>query len=246
MNVDEITKRVDDVQHKQIPFAMSQALNDTAFKVMEAERLEMRDVFDKPTPWLLRGLRVAKSTKHSLVATVGFDRDGNKTGVTGDKVLRAEVLGGARRLKGFEVALRRKGYLEPGEFAVPGKAAGDLNMIDSYGNMKGSAIVQILSKLQAFMEIGHTANVAGKRQRAAGRSRVFWVGKPGRNTPRGIWLIDEKYGGGRGRLRPIIVFVNSTNYEAVFDFGYVASKTVEHEIGPAFQRRLANALRTAR
>lgn len=240
-------RRLDDVFRKQVPFATVVALNNTAFKAKEKVEHEIRDVFDRPTPWMQKSMRVTKAKKTYLAAQVDFERWGNKQGYTAGDVLRASIFGGARRLKGFERALLRKGYLEAGEYAVPGNAASEMGMIDQYGNMKAGAIVQILSKLQAFQEQGYTANVTGKkRQRAPGRGRVYWVGKPGRNTPRGIWLIDEKFARGRGRLRPVIVFVKSTNYEKIFDPQYVVEKTAEAEFDKEFSAALNMAIRTAR
>lgn len=247
-NIDEVMKNVDDQFKRQVPYATKTAINNTAFKAKAAFEHDIRDVFNRPTPWIQKSVRVIKARdKANPVAQVDFDFWGNKQGYSAADVMMANIKGGSRRLKGFERALQRKGYLEPGEYAVPGKAATDLNMIDAYGNMKAGVIVQILSKLEAFGEVGYTANVTGKkRQRAPGRGRVYWVGRPGRNTPRGIWLIDEKHKRGRGRLRPIIVFVNSTDYEAIFDPDYIFNKTIDAEFQREFAAALAGAIRTAR
>lgn len=244
--VDEATRYLDRIQSQQIPYATKNALNATAFKVKQAVEHEIRDSFDRPTPWIQRSVRYQKAEKNNLTASVGFDLFGNKTGVTAGKVLRAQIYGGERRLKRFEVALRRKGVLPEGMFAVPGAAAKDLGMIDAFGNMKGSVIVQILSKLGAFQEMGFNANArANKRKRDKGR-RYYWVGKPGRNTPLGIWLVDENARGGHGGLRPIIMFVDSTNYEKRFDFFYAATAAAKKHFASEFNTALTRALATAR
>jgi hypothetical protein len=245
-NIKEVTRYLDDVQRKQIPFATSVALNQAAFLSLPDITREVNDSFDRPTPWIQKSARYTKSTKSNLSVTFGYDVFGNKQGVTAGKVLSAEVTGGERKLKRFEIALRRKGALPNDMFAVPGEAAKDLGMIDAYGNMKGSAIVQILSKLEAFQEIGFTANVTNKkRKRAPGRDRYYWVGKPGRNTPLGVWLIDEKHSR-RGRLRPVLVFVKSANYEKRYDFDYAASKALLKHFDNEFPKALSRALDTAR
>lgn len=242
----ETTRWLNDLQRRQIPFATSVALNRAAFLSLDDIKREVNDSFDRPTPWIQKSARYTKATKTNLSVTFGYDVFGNKQGVTAGKVLRAQVAGGERKLKRFEIALRRKGVLPNGMFAVPGDAASDLGMIDRYGNMKGSAIVQILSKLEAFQEVGFTANVvAKKRKRAPGRDRYYWVGKPGRNTPLGVWLIDEKHSE-RGRLRPVLIFVKSTNYEKRYDFEYAANKALLKHFYPEFDKALAQALATAR
>lgn len=239
------TRYLDRVQRQQIPFATSVALNQAAALALPDITREVNDSFDSPTPWIQKSARYRKSTKANLSIEFGYDIFGNKQGVTAGKVLRAQVYGGERKLKRFEVALRRKNLLPEGMFAVPGEAADELGMIDRYGNMKGGALVQILSKLETFQEMGFTANVRGKRQRAAGRNRVYWVGKPGRNTPLGVWLIDEK-SSARGRLRPILVFVKSTNYEKRYDFHFAAKTALLKHFAPEFDKALAKALATAR
>ena len=242
----EATRWLDDVQRKQIPFATSLALNRAAFLSLPDMTREVNDSFDRPTPWIQKSARYTKATKANLSVTFGYDVFGNKQGVTAGKVLRSEVAGGERKLKRFEIALRRKGVLPNDMFAVPGEAAADLGMIDQYGNMKGGAIVQILSKLEAFQEVGFTANVVNKkRKRAPGRDRYYWVGKPGRNTPLGVWLVDEKHSK-RGRLRPVLVFVNATNYKKRYDFHYAANKALLKHFYPEFDKALAQALATAR
>lgn len=230
---------------KQVRFATSVAMNRAAYKSLSDIQREVNDSFDRPTPWIQRSARYTKATKTNLEVTFGYDVWGNKQGVTASKVLNAEVKGGSRNLKRFEVALRRKGYLPEGYYAVPGQAAKELGMMDAYGNMKGGAIVQILSKLQAFQETGFSANVAGRRQSKAGRGRVYWVGKPGRRTPLGIWLIDEKHSG-RGRLRPIMIFVRNVHYEKRYDFHFAAKTALLKHFDQEFPAALQQALAAAR
>ena len=240
------TQFLNDVQRKQIPFATSVALNRAAYLSLKDITHEVNDSFDRPTPWIQKSARYTKSTKNNLSVTFGYDVFGNKQGVTAGKVLHAQVAGGERRLKRFEIALRRKGVLPEGMFAVPGAAASDLGMIDQYGNMKAGAIVQILSKLEAFQEVGFTANVTNnKRKRKAGRDRVYWAGKPGRNTPLGVWLIDEKHSK-RGRLRPVLIFVKSVRYEKRYDFQYAARLALTKHFDDEFPKALSSALATAR
>lgn len=55
----------------QLAYAHMTAINDVAFKVKRAEQDEMRRVFDKPTPWLIRQVAVRKATKAELTAVIG-------------------------------------------------------------------------------------------------------------------------------------------------------------------------------
>ncbi|WP_246797466.1 hypothetical protein [Burkholderia perseverans] len=64
--------QVEDHVQRQLPFAASVALNKTANVAKQALADEMCDVFDRPTPYTLRSLRVRRATKRQLVARVGF------------------------------------------------------------------------------------------------------------------------------------------------------------------------------
>ena len=53
----EVRSALDNLAQEQIPFAMMVAINNTAFKVRAALQDEMKSVFDRPTPWLIRQVR---------------------------------------------------------------------------------------------------------------------------------------------------------------------------------------------
>jgi len=80
--------------------------------------------------------------------------------------------------------------------------------------------------------------------KAAAR-HVYWAGKPGPNTPNGIWMIDEKHKSGRGRLRPILVFVKGASYKKRLDLDKTVEKS-RSNFDKYFETELQNALRTAR
>lgn len=147
--------------NQQILAAATKAINDTAFKVQKDWKAEMRAVFDAPTPYIVSSVRVQQATEGNMVAVVVPTYMGGK-GVEPSKILAAEVYGGPRRLKRFEVALQRAGILPAGHFTVPGQGASAL--IDQYGNFKGSFIVQLLSYVGAFGEQGYRANMTAKRK----------------------------------------------------------------------------------
>lgn len=55
---------------KQIPFAAATAANEVAFKLQNAERLAMTQVFDHPRPFTAKSVLVDRATKSSMTATV--------------------------------------------------------------------------------------------------------------------------------------------------------------------------------
>lgn len=248
-NIDEVARSLDAAARRQVPFAAALTLTRAAQKVKQAEEHEMRDVFDRPTPYTMRSLFVKPATRSRLEATVGF-KDFAGKGIPATKFLQPQVAGGARPMKRFESALRLAGVLPFGYLAVPGAAAD----LDAYGNMSRGQIVQILSYFRAFSEAGYRANMTDKRRSSlarGGRSRygvVYFVVRPGTGLRSdlfpGVWK-REIHGFG-SRIRPVLRFVSRANYSPIFNFDYVAEKTVEIEIPRQWPIALAEALGSAR
>jgi hypothetical protein len=239
------------MQRQQIPFATAQAINTTIFEVREAEIREIRDVFNNPTAYTLKfGVEVDRraANKHNLRRTVRLGYGGGKA-TPPQKYLAASVQGGARRLKRFERALRSVGVLPSGMYAVPGAGA----QLDTYGNIKPSQIVQILSYFKAFPEAGYKANMLDKtKARLAKGTKTkrgmayFVINHERRHShlPQGVWQ-RTAFGFGSA-IKPVLIFVSRASYEAIFDFHYVAQKTVERRFRPNFDAALQQALATAK
>lgn len=248
-NLDDLARMLNDVQRRQVPFAASVALNKTAEKIKIAAVHEMRDVFDRPTEFTLKkGVYIKRSTKSNLVAEIGLETFAGK-GIPASKYLAAQVRGGERRLKRFERALRSVGVLPEGMYAMPGSGA----RLDYYGNMSTGQIVQILAYFKAFREGGYKANMTekGRKRLANGSERKgtlgfeYFVGRPGDGKlPLGVW---QRFRLGHGSaIKPVLIFVDSARYEAIFDFGYVAEKTAQREFASEFEQAFTAALETAR
>ena len=71
-DVKELTRGLNKIQRKQIPFATSKALNTLAFDVRKTLQDSLDVHLDRPTKYTERGVQVKKSTKKDLVAEVGF------------------------------------------------------------------------------------------------------------------------------------------------------------------------------
>lgn len=243
-NVDEASKHLKSIR-RQIPFAASLAINNTAKKVKAKEEHEIRDVFDRPTPYIQNSVFIKPSNKRNLTATVGI-KDIAIKGTPTTKILRAEIAGGERRLKKYEVLLRRTGNLPEGYFTVPGAAA----KIDQYGNIARSQITQIISYFKSFPEAGYKANSTEQsRARLAKGSKKkygieYFIGKVGQKQTLGIW---QRVISGLGtRVRPVLIFVQSARYEPVLDFEFVALNTVKREFNNEFRIAIQRAIGSAK
>lgn len=238
----EVARYLTEVQRKQIPFATSVAINNTAKEVQEALAGETR-VFDRPKQLTKKGTYLKRSDKRNLTAEVGLKQ--RELGGPVNEYLQAEVEGGRRAMKRSEILLQRAGILPPGYQTRPGSGA----RMDAYGNMSRGQIVQILSYFKTFGGIetsgrnrSKTTQSAklnrGTKRRAAVEYFVVPEGQPGLAT--GVWQR-------KGRnVAPILIFIKPPTYRKRYDFYSVSMKTAQKRIDHHFDIALRRALETAR
>ena len=258
----DVQRQLRNLAEEQMPYAIATAVNTTAFKVKDALQQEMQSVFDRPTPWLIRQVAVAKATKETLTAVVGTpegikDAQGNNAGfsrVTSsgvfERVLSPNIDGGSRRLKAAEHRLQSAGILPKGWFAVPAPDA----PLDRYGNLSGAWWVMLLSWLNALQwsSQGATQNRAEKTSKRKNKLERAGVGMfaaiPGRAATRhlrpGVYLRQVK--GGFNVIKPLLLFVNKVEYDARLDWFGIAKRTVEAEMPAAMAAAVQRAIDTAR
>lgn len=267
--VEAAGQRIRDVP-RQVRFATSQALNETAFAARLNVQAEMRSVFDRPTPWIQKTIFVKPAKPAQLEAQIYPEYLGGKS-VEPSKVLWAEVFGGDRRAKRSERALRRIGVLPPGMVIVPGKGA----PLDAYGNIPGSFLVRLLAYFEAFGEQGYSSNMndkgrarLAKVKRSNGALKVRGVqyfvsyGKGTRMTravnaqgqlsrpdgqaqhlPAGIWSRTGTHGSG---IKPILMFVRAPRYSVRLRIRDVVEATVQRELPQRYAKWIGVAIATAK
>lgn len=69
-NINQITRRLSNIQKRQIPFAASQALNDTAFAAQKELKKQARKKIDRPTKFTINAFQVRRATKRNLESAV--------------------------------------------------------------------------------------------------------------------------------------------------------------------------------
>jgi hypothetical protein len=255
---------------KQASFAASRALNETAKKVQQATHDEMRKVFDRPTPYTLRSMKVERSDKRNLTAIVKLRDDAPGKGTPWIKAIGHQFGGGNRSWRRFEGALQRISVLPSGMAAVPPKNSSWAMQLDAYGNIPRGKLVQILSYLNAFGEQGYKANMTDKRRRSlakiskteAGYKTIggiqYFVSYGGRGRPGGdryvhgrhdqhlfpgIWARRGTHG---SNVAPVILFVRKPRYQRMIDLERIARSVVAKELNAIFNREMAAAIRSAK
>ncbi|MBJ3775861.1 hypothetical protein [Acuticoccus mangrovi] len=228
-NIAEVDALLTEVQRKQLPFITSVALNKAAFEGRADLRAEMERVFDRPRPYTLNSTYVDKATKARLEAAVFFKDMGR--GVPAGKYLRAQVWGGERRNKRFEGALRARGILGSGEFAVPAR---DYPR-DANGDIRSSVVTKILSQLGAFTEVGYVANATARSRKRNAKRSTFFASRAPHMAP-GIY---ERTG--PRSINAVFIFVEGATYRPRLEMERVLQESADRTFGPAFEAAFEDA-----
>ncbi len=181
-----LTANMTNVELQQFPFALVNALNETAYQVREAWQDKIPQVFDRPTAVTMNAVVYDKATKDRLYAVVGLkgSRGGSAArpwwDYAGYKISPAQYLahnvqGGERPAKKSEVLLRRAGVLGPNEYIAPAEGMA----VDEHGNIKGGVIQGILSDLQASFDDKNYSSRDSRRRRLNRGSRTGGKRGPG-------------------------------------------------------------------
>ena len=210
-----------DAMTKQLPFAISQALNSTAFDTRTALNGATRQYFDRPNRFTQTAFLAGKSTKRNLEATVyANDQQGRDRA----RYLRFGIAGGTRPQKGFE---RRFLGEVVGTRTIP---AGAQLVPTSLVKLDGSGGVSLATIKR--IQKGLSGNARGG----------FFVGTPrGGGRPPGI------YRRSREQLFPYFIATNQrARYTPRFPMGDIGQKVVQRRFGDYLRSSLERALASAR
>lgn len=236
-DIAKIGKVMDSVAN-DIRFAQALALTATANQARNDLRVEMQRVFDRPTRYALNSMGVKSADrKGDLVAAVFLKEFAGK-GVPATKYLWAQIHGGNRRAKRFEVSLEKAGLLPVGMRAVPGQGA----RIDAYGNMNRGQVVKILSALKATSDVTQHANPSRPSRRKLRNEKYFVAGKSPKtkHLAPGIYLRTQKV------IKPVVLYVDRTSYAPRFKFHDVAQASQRKHFMTELDRALAKVMGKAR
>lgn len=199
---------------KHLSRVVEQALDATAFDIREGLQDEMRRVFNNPTKFTLNSLLVTKTKNHNMEAIVWLKEPKRMS----DHYLLPQILGGARKTKGFERALGDT-MLYPAKGLKLTKA----------GNVSRGLIMKILSALGlAEQAAGYQANRTKKSAKRNAKKQKDYVQlyKASGKMPPGVYQRTGKNG---RRLKPILLEgKQGASVKARFQF-YKVSEVVGSE-----------------
>ena len=206
-----------DTMTKQLPFAISQALNSTGFDIRTALNDATRQYFDRPAPFTQRAFIVQKGSKRDLQVTVLANKRQNL-------YLRTQISGGPRKQKGFE-----KKFLSNiiGTQSIPSNTQlvpTSLIKLNAQGNVSLATIKRIQQGMNGSAKGG------------------FFAGIPkGNNLPFGI------YRRSKGKLFPYFVATNGpATYSPRFPMQDIGNKVTQRRFGQYLRSALERAVASAR
>lgn len=228
-DIKRLTKKLDRIQAKQLPFATALALTNTAKGLLSEQKREMKRSFTKPVAYTLKSIAYQSANKKDRpIQSRVFFREFSGKGTPAYKYLTPNIAGTRRRQKRHEKLLSqkvgRKIYTAPASGA-PRNAA---------GNITGGYYTKILSQVQAFGEVGFRANARRKG------SQGFYIARKG-GQPVGI----RKREGGESKK--ILNFTSAPPaYKRRYDLYGSSDKYVSDKLTKNFRKALRYALKTAR
>ena len=180
------------IGRKQIPYATSVALNQTAFDVRTSLQRLLPRFIDRPTKATTKSVQVQQSNKRNLVATVGFVGKGFRTtkwNKSPAEIMAKHITGGTRK---------------PNKRAIAVPVSLKKNQ---YGNIPRNKITKLLSdKTKYFSGVPKGRSNAGiyERQKKGLKMLVAWEPK-------------ANYQGGRFPFRRIATNTVNKRYKKRFN-----------------------------
>jgi hypothetical protein len=237
-NIDKVVREFVATTKKQVSYAARKAVVKTAEDVRIAVVQDMRGVFDRPTPYTLRGVYNKLIKTDPPTARVWLKDDRGKGGSAAADYLAPQIAGGVRPQKRMEYALSANGYLPAGWVTVPGQAA----KIDSYGNMSVGQVRSILSALgSAELTSGYSSNRTVRSAKRRKNLPKFFVIVPGRGSHLHPGVYQRYTFAVGSAIKPVLIFIPAARYTARFHFMKVAEATVARVADGHFRRAMEEA-----
>ena len=221
-----LTKYLNNVQRKQIPFATMMALNDVAFDARSYIQKSLPRRLDRPTPAMVRSVQVEKAKKKKPVATVGFAGLGfkqSKWDESSAEIMKRHIKGGTRKPEGAHLR-------------IPSDTKGGGIKLNKYGNIGGkkAKITKMIGKSDQFFEGIPKGEFSAK-------DRGIWE-----RTPRNSKRKSNKKHQASGKIVQRIAYEPFTNYSKSYPFERIVQLAVNKNYKKRFDRAIKKALASAR
>ena len=238
-NSKQINAKLANLAMRQIPFAASKALNQTAVELEKLNRMQMKRRFDKPVRYTLNAFRVDYSNKRKLVAGVR-----RKDKPAGKHYFEVEAKGGTRPYKAIEKMA--SGITGGNKFIIPTS--------QGRGKMKNGAINagEVTRAMSAIGASPSSNPFSRRRQDRAAKTRAgqknpsqYFVtpAGTGKNKSGGIY---KRTPAGRKVTKIFHIIEPKPIYEKRLPFNSYMMKQAKLSFPKYLRREMRAALRTAK
>ena len=226
-----LEKMLKGIQRKDMPKAVRNTLRDIMKDTRKREIVEMRRVFDKPTPAVIKGLRFTRLPEvQDLSGELGFTDVLGPQGQMIINTLSPHVPGlqNTRNRKGMEIALTARGLMRADQYLVPSRTV----KLNRYGNVPGSTASKMLNDIGAFG--GRSGFTSTTR---SSKVKYIWNEVRARSggTVKGIWLKSKVTKKSKLKLQMLVVD-SKPRYAKRFRFHQVA-ESWGNKVAPRFARK---------
>lgn len=229
VDIKPLTRTLDDLARRQVPFATAKALTAVARKVQDAQRAALPSVFDRPSLFTQRSIGVKAARKADLTAAV-FVKD------IAAQYLEPFEFGGQHHLP----ASKRGGTLFNPK-AVP---------LNQYGNLPKNTLKRLSGRKDVFVgsvmfkSSGQT--VSGVWQRPPVGRRRSRATKYDKSQGYGTKGALGKEGGVKTGLTLLVRFGDALPVQPRMEWRKRAAAVVQANLKAEFQKAMGEALATAR
>lgn len=204
--------------------AVTGALSETVDDLHTRQKLEMKQVFNNPTPYIMNGIkkRYPGGKMGQGVMKAGTYFEYFPVGKSPEDIVKPHVFGGNRRHKKSERRISGLGF-NPGGYTIMGSEYPKNNS----GDIPGARYTQMLHQLGALSQFARQAMPKNKQKDRKGTS--YYVIRRG-DVP---IAIGERNG---ASTRIMLVFARNVNYQKRYDYFGVGERQVAYSLPLHFNR----------
>ena len=204
--------------------AVTGALSDTVDDLHTRQQLEMKQVFNNPTPYIMRGLkkRYPGGKMGQGVMKAGTYFEYFPVGKSPEDIVKPHVFGGKRQQKRSERRISGLGF-NPGGYTIMGSEYPKNNS----GDISGARYTQMLHQLGALSQFARQAMPKSRQKDRKGTS--YYVIRRG-DVP---IAIGERNG---ASTRIMLVFARNVQYQKRYDYFGVGERQVAYSLPLHFNR----------
>lgn len=204
--------------------AVTGALSDTVDDLHTRQKLEMKQVFNNPTPYIMNGIkkRYPGGKMGQGVMKAGTYFEFFPVGKSPEDIVKPHVFGGQRKHKKSERRISGLGF-NPGGYTIMGSEYPKNNS----GDIPGARYTQMLHQLGALSQFARQSMPKNKQKDRKGTS--YYVIRRG-DVP---IAIGERNG---ASTRIMLVFARNVNYQKRYDYFGVGERQVAYSLPLHFNR----------